>query len=85
MMQIEWDWHRRAACRGVDPEVFFPASDAEAAHAKAICRECVVLDACLTSALRGGERFGVWGGTSEEERKAMRYRSTREELRASTG
>lgn len=85
MTWLDRDWHERAACRGVDPEVFFPVSDADAADAKAICRECVVLDACLVSALRGGERFGVWGGTSEEERKAMRYRSVMEELRASTG
>ncbi len=66
-------WHKRAACRGIDVEVFYPPSedDADAAEAKAICAECPVRQACLEYALAHREREGVWGGCTERERRRI--------------
>jgi WhiB family redox-sensing transcriptional regulator len=70
-------WHDLAACRGADPELFFPiGSTGPALHqidqAKRICQACPVQAPCLTSALDHGLAFGIWGGTTEEERRALR-------------
>ena len=64
-------WRQRAACRGVDPDTFYPASDEEAEEAKAICRVCPVREACLEYALINRERDGVWGGATERERRRI--------------
>lgn len=64
-------WRQRAACRGVDPDIFYPSSDEEAEEAKAICRVCPVREACLEYALVNRERDGVWGGATERERRRM--------------
>ena len=66
-----------AACAGMDPEKFFPfpPQTAEIEEAKAVCRQCPVKAACLAWAL-DNEDFGVWGGTSEDERRAMRRART---------
>lgn len=64
-------WRQRAACRGVDPDVFYPASDEEAEAAKAICAQCTVREACLEYALANRERDGVWGGATERERRRL--------------
>lgn len=64
-------WRNRSACRGVDPDIFFPVSDEEAGQAKAICSECPVREACLEYALATRERDGVWGGATERERRRM--------------
>jgi WhiB family transcriptional regulator, redox-sensing transcriptional regulator len=64
-------WRKRAACRGIDPEVFFPASDEDAEEAKEICAVCPVREACLEYALAHREREGVWGGCTERERRRM--------------
>lgn len=64
-------WRNRAACQGVDPDIFFPVSDEDAAQAKAICAECPVREACLEWALATRERDGVWGGATERERRRM--------------
>ena len=64
-------WRKRASCRGIDPEVFFPASDEEAEEAKAICGMCPVRQACLEHALANREREGVWGGATERERRRI--------------
>jgi WhiB family redox-sensing transcriptional regulator len=64
-------WRQRAACRGLDPEVFFPASDEEAEEARAICAMCPVRQACLEHALAHREREGVWGGCTERERRRI--------------
>lgn len=66
------DWAQRAACRGIDPDLFFPERGQDTEPAKTVCRTCPVIDACLDHALRNGERVGVWGGTSERERRKMR-------------
>ena len=70
------DWVHRARCRNEDPELFFPvgitgpaAEQAEAA--KAVCRLYDVRPECLEWALLTGQDSGVWGGTSEEERRSL--------------
>jgi WhiB family redox-sensing transcriptional regulator len=64
-------WRQRAACRGVDPDIFYPVSDEEAEAAKAICAQCLVREACLEYALANRERDGVWGGATERERRRI--------------
>jgi WhiB family redox-sensing transcriptional regulator len=64
-------WRKRAACRGLDPEVFYPAADEYADEAKAICAMCPVHQACLEHALANREREGVWGGATERERRRI--------------
>ena len=65
------DWRDDAACRDEDPELFFAHDDATAQRALAICAGCPVRDACLEHALANGERHGVWGGTTEHERRVL--------------
>jgi WhiB family redox-sensing transcriptional regulator len=64
-------WRKRAACQGIDPQVFFPESDEDAGEAKAICAMCPVRQACLEHALAHREREGVWGGATERERRRI--------------
>jgi WhiB family redox-sensing transcriptional regulator len=64
-------WRQRAACRGLDPEIFFPDSDEEAGEAKAVCARCPVREACLEHALAHREREGIWGGATERERRRI--------------
>ena len=66
-------WRKRAACRGIDVEIFYPATEdeADAAEAKAVCAECPVRQACLEHALANREREGVWGGATERERRRI--------------
>ena len=64
-------WRQHGACRGVDPDVFYPATDEEAEPAKAICAVCPVREPCLEYALANRERDGVWGGATERERRRM--------------
>jgi len=66
-------WRKRAACRGIDVEIFYPDSDddADAEPAKAVCEMCPVRQACLEHALANREREGVWGGATERERRRI--------------
>ena len=66
-------WRVRAACRGIDVEIFFPETDddTEAEAAKAVCEVCPVSQACLEHALVHREREGVWGGATERERRRI--------------
>ena len=64
-------WRQSAACRGVDPEIFYPASEEEAVVAKTVCTSCPVREACLEFALASRERDGVWGGATERDRRRM--------------
>jgi WhiB family transcriptional regulator, redox-sensing transcriptional regulator len=64
-------WRRSSACRGLDPAIFYPATDEDAAEAKAVCRVCSVQDRCLEFALQGREKEGVWGGATERERRRI--------------
>ncbi len=65
-------WQIQANCLGVDPDLFFPERGASTREAKAVCRACVVRDECLEYALVNGEKFGIWGGLSERERRRLR-------------
>ena len=69
-----YGWRTFAACRTVDPEVFYPGRGEDTAAAKAICAACPVRDVCLEVSLANGERFGIWGGLSERERRLERRR-----------
>jgi WhiB family redox-sensing transcriptional regulator len=66
-------WRDRAACRGLDPTIFYPASDddADAEPARQVCRVCNVREACLEFALAAREREGVWGGATERDRRRI--------------
>lgn len=65
-------WQDAGACLGADPSLFFPERGASTAAAKGICRGCVVRVECLEYALANGEKFGIWGGLSERERRRIR-------------
>jgi WhiB family transcriptional regulator, redox-sensing transcriptional regulator len=85
----EWDsmdWRHRAACRDEDPELFFPIGNTGPAllqieEAKAVCRRCPVIEPCLAWALETGQDAGVWGGMSEDERRALKRRNARTRAR----
>jgi WhiB family redox-sensing transcriptional regulator len=68
----ERSWQSRANCMGVDPDLFFPERGASTREAKEVCRGCVVREDCLEYALANGEKFGIWGGLSERERRRLR-------------
>jgi WhiB family redox-sensing transcriptional regulator len=65
-------WQMYANCLGVDPDLFFPERGASTKEAKAVCKGCVVREDCLEYALANGEKFGIWGGLSERERRRIR-------------
>jgi len=65
-------WWGFANCLGVDSDLFFPERGASTKEAKEVCRGCVVREDCLEYALDHGEKFGIWGGMSERERRRLR-------------
>ena len=65
-------WQDQANCLGVDPDLFFPERGASTREAEEVCRGCVVRNDCLEYALDNGEKFGIWGGLSERERRRLR-------------
>ena len=65
-------WWDLANCLGVDPDLFFPERGASTREAKEVCRGCVVRGDCLEYALAHSEKFGIWGGMSERERRRIR-------------
>jgi WhiB family redox-sensing transcriptional regulator len=67
----EISWRDRGACRGLDPEAFYPETDEEAEEAKNVCAQCHVRVACLEFALMKREKEGVWGGATERERRRI--------------
>jgi WhiB family transcriptional regulator, redox-sensing transcriptional regulator len=68
----ELAWQGRALCGQADPEAFFPEKGGSTREAKRICRSCEVRADCLEYALEHDERFGVWGGMSERERRRLK-------------
>lgn len=66
------DWMDHANCLGVDPDLFFPQRGESTKEAEAVCAACLVRDECLAYALRHNEKFGVWGGKSDRERRQIR-------------
>lgn len=82
------DWRHEALCLREDPELFFPIGNTGPAlmqieEAKAVCRRCPVTEECLTFALETGQDAGVWGGLSEDERRALKRRTARNRARTS--
>ncbi|MEU8682773.1 WhiB family transcriptional regulator [Streptomyces sp. NPDC048611] len=80
------DWRHDAVCREEDPELFFPVGNTGPAllqieEAKTVCRRCPVMGQCLQWALESRQDTGVWGGMSEDERRAMRRRAARHRAR----
>jgi WhiB family redox-sensing transcriptional regulator len=67
-------WQERALCAETDPEAFFPEKGGSTREAKKICTGCEVRSECLDYALANDERFGIWGGLSERERRRLRRR-----------
>ena len=65
-------WQERALCAQTDPEAFFPEKGGSTREAKRICMGCEVRDKCLEYALANDERFGIWGGLSERERRRLK-------------
>ncbi len=84
--ELAADWRAHAACSGYPNTLFFPTADGleEGAteKAKAICAVCPVIDACLQYALETNQRSGIWGGTSEKERKSLRRKWLAERRRS---
>ena len=65
-------WQERGLCAQTDPEAFFPEKGGSTREAKRICMGCEVRDRCLEYALAHDERFGIWGGLSERERRRLK-------------
>ncbi len=76
------NWQMLSNCLGVDPDLFFPERGASTKDAKAVCQGCIVREDCLEYALTNREKFGIWGGLSERERR--RIRRERAQARALT-
>ncbi len=70
----EQEWQERALCAQTDPEAFFPEKGGSTREAKRICLGCEVRSECLEYALAHDERFGIWGGLSERERRKLKKR-----------
>lgn len=73
----DYSWRRHAVCRDTDPELFFPVGSTgqallQLSKAKETCNQCTVKIECLQFAIDTNQDSGVWGGTSEEERRALR-------------
>jgi len=80
------DWRHQSACRDEDPELFFPVGNTGPAitqieEAKKVCNRCIVKEPCLAWALESGQDAGVWGGLSEDERRALKRRAARNRAR----
>ena len=69
------EWQERALCSQTDPEAFFPEKGGSTREAKRICSRCEVKSECLEYALGHDERFGIWGGLSERERRKLKKRA----------
>ena len=68
----EFAWHQHALCAQTDPEAFFPEKGGSTREAKRVCSSCTVRAECLEYALANDERFGIWGGLSERERRKLK-------------
>nr|WP_272902483.1 WhiB family transcriptional regulator [Brevibacterium daeguense] len=67
-------WQDQALCAQTDPEAFFPEKGGSTREAKRVCASCDVRAQCLEYALENDERFGIWGGLSERERRRLKKR-----------
>ncbi|MEV7175203.1 WhiB family transcriptional regulator [Kitasatospora sp. NPDC093679] len=87
-----WAWQRRAACRGKDAALFFHPAGERGEHgqeredaAKRVCTRCPVRGQCLEYALAADERYGIWGGLTEDERRVLSARARRRGRPATAG
>jgi WhiB family redox-sensing transcriptional regulator len=64
------DWHKFAACKGADPNLFFPERFVVSPVAHTYCRRCPVQQDCLSFAIEANENWGIWGGMSQKARRA---------------
>ncbi len=71
----EMAWQEQALCAQTDPEAFFPEKGGSTREAKRVCLSCEVRPDCLEYALAQDERFGIWGGLSERERRRLKKRA----------
>lgn len=71
----EMSWQERSLCAQTDPEAFFPEKGGSTREAKKVCVGCDVRQECLEYALAHDERFGIWGGLSERERRKLKKRA----------
>lgn len=69
-------WLGRAACAGVNPEIFFPDHSSTTPEAKKVCASCPVIAHCLAYALKQDGITGIWGGKTERERRWMKWHTT---------
>ncbi len=69
-------WREHALCAQTDPEAFFPEKGGSTREAKKVCQTCPVQAECLAYALEHDERFGIWGGLSERERRRLRSQAS---------
>ncbi len=74
-LAAELEWQERALCAQTDPESFFPEKGGSTREAKRTCMACEVRVQCLDYALANDERFGIWGGLSERERRRVKKRA----------
>lgn len=77
LAHARYDWRKYSLCRDTDPDLFFPVGTTgqaliQIARAKEVCAQCPVSRECLEFALETNQDSGIWGGTSEEERRVMR-------------
>jgi WhiB family redox-sensing transcriptional regulator len=75
-------WQSQAACRGLDAEIFHPVDDSQIQLAKSICAMCPIAEQCLEHAIVAREKHGVWGGTTERERRSIIRRRRRAAAKA---
>ena len=71
----EMYWQERSLCAQTDPEAFFPEKGGSTREAKKVCVGCEVRQECLEYALEHDDRFGIWGGLSERERRKLKKRA----------
>ena len=74
-VERELTWQEQALCAQTDPEAFFPEKGGSTREAKKVCLSCTVRSDCLEYALGSDERFGIWGGMSERERRRLKKRA----------
>ena len=77
LAHADYTWRHESLCRDTDPDLFFPVGTTghaliQIARAKQVCGECPVSTECLEFALETNQDSGIWGGTSEDERRTMR-------------
>ncbi len=84
LLDLPMGWQKKANCRGVNPNLFYPERGVSTSEAKAVCAGCQVKEECLEFAVQRGEKFGIWGGMSERERRKIR-RARRQQTHESEG